>query len=124
MWRPRHFLPCVLTVLSGLTSGAPASAQVTILHSFTGGANDGQSPSGALVQSGSTLYGVTPAGGNSGDGTAFRIGADGIGFGLLHSFAGLPNDGSLPHGALIQSGPTFYGMSEGGGVPTRARYFG
>jgi uncharacterized repeat protein (TIGR03803 family) len=89
----------------------------SLLHSFTGGAGDGLDPDGyaSLLQSGSTLYGMTQRGGSSNGGTIFQIGTDGTGFSLLHSFAGGPSDGATPTGALIQSGSTLYGMTPIGG---------
>ncbi|HUJ42276.1 MAG TPA: choice-of-anchor tandem repeat GloVer-containing protein, partial [Opitutaceae bacterium] len=51
-----------------------------LLHSFAGGAGDGASPYGSLTLSGTTLYGMTYAGGSSGLGTVFRINMDGTGF--------------------------------------------
>ena len=104
-----------LVLLSLALSAAPAAAQVAILHSFAGGPNDGQNPEGTLTHSGSTFYGMTPNGGASGDGTVFKIGAAGNGFGLLHSFAGGLNDGDIPNGSLIQFGSTLYGMTQFGG---------
>src|SRR5213080_3115464 len=82
----------------------PAPAQVTVLHSFGGGASDGKNPSGSLALSGSNLYGMTGSGGTAGPGTVFRIGTGGTGFALLHSFAGGPVDGSTPNGSLTLSG--------------------
>jgi uncharacterized repeat protein (TIGR03803 family) len=89
----------------------------SLLHSFTGSASDGDRPDGyaSLLLFGSTLYGMTTRGGNDAAGTIFKIGTDGTGFGLLHSFTGGASDGAIPTGALIQSGPTFYGMTPNGG---------
>lgn len=95
-----------------------AQAQYTILHSFTGGTNDG---GGLITQgypltlSGSVLYGATYAGGGSNLGTIFKISTDGSGFSLLHSFAGGTNDGSKPGAGLTLIGSTLYGTTRGGG---------
>ena len=43
-----------------------------LLHTFAGGAADGNRPTGSLVLSGSTLYGMTLLGGASNVGTVFR----------------------------------------------------
>ncbi len=87
---------------------------VTLLHSFTGGATDGAYPLwGSLIQSGSTLYGMTYAGGSGNFGTIFSIPAAGGPITLLHSFTGA--DGAGPLGSLIQSGSTLYGMTSNGG---------
>jgi uncharacterized repeat protein (TIGR03803 family) len=45
----------------------------SLLHSFAGGVNDGKNPKGSLTLSGSTLYGMTYAGGVYDAGTAFSI---------------------------------------------------
>jgi uncharacterized repeat protein (TIGR03803 family) len=87
-----------------------------LLHSFVGGAADGSSPHGSLVQSGSTLYGMTQYGGRSDDGTIFKIQTDGSGFTLLYEFTGYPDDGRYPYGALIISGSSLHGMTSQGGA--------
>jgi uncharacterized repeat protein (TIGR03803 family) len=108
-----------------LTYPAPATAQViNILHDFQGGANDGQNPSGALLLSGPTLFGLTANGGNAGDGTFFQIAINGANFGVNHSLAGLPNDGRNPEGSLIQSGTRFYGLTGAGGSANGGTVFG
>jgi len=87
----------------------------SILHEFAGGADDGRYPYGSLVLSGSTLYGMTIDGGDSDVGTVFKIETNGTGFTLLHEFAGGANDGANPHGSLVLSGSTLYGMTAHGG---------
>jgi len=87
-----------------------------VLHSFVGGASDGLTPYGSLVLYGSTLYGMTPYGGASDNGTIFKINIDGTGFRVLHLFAGGASDGARPWGALTLVGTTLYGMTESGGA--------
>ncbi len=87
----------------------------TLLREFAGGAADGASPQGSLIFSGSTLYGMTPSGGDSDAGTIFKIKADGSGFALVHEFAGGTGDGDSPTGSLVLSGLTLYGMTVFGG---------
>ena len=62
-----------LSVMCALALGAPTSAQFTVLHSFAGGASDGSSPYGSLIQSSSILYGMTENGGSYGSGTLFSL---------------------------------------------------
>jgi uncharacterized repeat protein (TIGR03803 family) len=51
----------------------PAGVE-TVLHSFTGGAGDGDGPGGNLIEgSDGNLYGTTGGGGANGNGTFFRI---------------------------------------------------
>ncbi len=85
-----------------------------LLRNFTGASGDGGNPNGSLTLSGSTLYGMTAAGGSSGNGTIFSMNTNGTGFNLLHSFAG-GADGSSPRGSLTLSGSTLYGMTYLGG---------
>lgn len=92
-----------------------------LLHSFTGGGTDGESPYGSVTVSGTTLYGMTYGGGNSPSrGTIFKINMDGSGYSILHDFDGGTTDGANPYGALTLSGSTLYGTTSGGGSATNA----
>ncbi len=95
----------------------------TILHSFAGGRGDGGSPYGSLTSSESTLYGMTAFGGSGNQGVVFKIGADGRGYSILHSFAGGKGDGSSPRGSLTLHNSTLYGMTEFGGSMDRGVIF-
>jgi len=86
-----------------------------ILHNFTGGPGDGFNPSSSPTLSGSTLYGMTPAGGTGGNGVIFKINSDGTGYSTIHNFTGSPGDGSGPSGSLTLSGSTLFGMTMNGG---------
>jgi uncharacterized repeat protein (TIGR03803 family) len=129
------------STLYGMTAGGGSFGQGTIfqignagtgysvLYSFGGTATDATAPTGSLVQSGATLYGMTSSGGSSGIGTIFKIGTDGTGYSLIHSFAGGqsqggPGDGSFPQGSLVVSGSTLYGMTETGGTDALGTIFG
>ena len=98
-------------ILLAAASGQANAQTFTSLLSFTGtgGAYPGLSPYGDLTVSGTTLYGMTPFGGSSGDGNVFSIGTNGSGYQNLFSFSG--TNGVLPRGNLILSGTTCYGMS-------------
>jgi len=104
----------------------------TALHNFSAGRynnfglytnTDGANPASGLILSGDSLYGTAYAGGNSGNGTVFRIKTDGTGFTNLHSFSATPrypepqinNDGANPSGGLVLSDYTLYGTTAHGG---------
>ena len=97
-----------------------------VLHNFSCPGNktpmcmdgsDGASPDhGTLVQSGSTLFGVTAFGGSHGQGAVFSMHTDGTHFTILQNF-GKPgsNDGINPLGSLLLDGTTLYGTTQLGG---------
>jgi uncharacterized repeat protein (TIGR03803 family) len=95
-----------------------------VLYHFAGGTNDGGWPLlGRLIQSGSTLYGMTSGGGSNNLGTVFKLNTDGTGYQILHSFVSAGSDGSRPYGSLLQSGSTLYGMSSSEGATNRGTVF-
>jgi len=108
----------VACVMMGLCLGLTAAVQADyrILHHFTGNANDGATPYGSLIQSGSTLYGMTYGGGSGNLGTVFRMNADGTGFQVLHSLISAGSDGQWPIGSLIFYDSMLYGMAASAGT--------
>jgi uncharacterized repeat protein (TIGR03803 family) len=96
----------------GMSLPAIAQTNYRILHHFAGA--DGAAPMGALVQSGSTLYGMTNEGGANNLGTIFRINTDGTGFQVLRSFS--LTDGRWPLSNLLVAGSVLYGMTPSGGA--------
>jgi uncharacterized repeat protein (TIGR03803 family) len=93
-----------------------AGSSVTVLHSFTSGA-DGVVPMSDLIQAtDGNFYGTTPAGGTSGVGTIYKVTPGGT-LTILHTFQGGPADGSVPAAALIQATDgNFYGTTQSGGA--------
>src|SRR5262249_36825020 len=89
-----------------------------LLHIFQGGASDGNGPYAGLVLDGSgNLYGTTLLGGASDKGTVFKLTTSGVGFAVLHSFAGGVNDGQSPRSPLILDGSgLLYGTTVNGGA--------
>jgi len=83
---------------------------------FTGtaGSAKGANPTGSLILSGSTLYGMTSAGGTSGFGVIFSVSTSGSVYSVLHNFSG--TDGETPYGSLLLTGSTLYGMTSTGGI--------
>ena len=90
---------------------------------------DGQYPRASLALNGSTLYGTTQFGGTTppsvpdGWGTVFKLKMDGTGFGLLHSFSGVPGDGRFPFTSLTLDGARLYGTTESGGASDMGTVF-
>ena len=86
-----------------------------LLHSFTGGAGDGDWPEGSLILFKGKLYGMAHYGGNGNFGVIYRINPDGTEFTVLHSFAGGNDDGAHPSGRLFGKGSDLFGMTKLGG---------
>ena len=95
-------------------SGGVASAQFSVLHSFTGGADGANPYYDAPVVSGSTLYGTANQGG-AGGGVVFSVKTDGTGYNVLHTFTNTAPDGYQPLGSVVLSGSTLYGTTYYGG---------
>jgi uncharacterized repeat protein (TIGR03803 family) len=89
---------------------------LTNLYSIRGG-NDGQSPFGGLVLgSDGYFYGTTFSGGTNGNGTIFRVSANGA-FTSLYSFIG-GVDGATAIASLVQGSDGYlYGTTYTGGQP-------
>jgi uncharacterized repeat protein (TIGR01451 family) len=88
-----------------------------VIHNFRDDiAADGAYPYGSLRLVGSTIYGVTFAGGDMSYGTLWKIETNGTDFAVVHSFNGGTTDGRWPWEAPVLSGSTFYGTTEQGGV--------
>jgi uncharacterized repeat protein (TIGR03803 family) len=87
---------------------------LTTLFKFDGA--HGSTPYGSLTLSGSTLYGMTSAGGvnSTHTGTIFSIPVSGGTPTTLFNFDG--THGGNPHGSLMLDGSTFYGMTLDGGT--------
>lgn len=93
------------------------TGQMSILYNFGATSGDAAAPSAGLLLIGKDLYG-TAGGGAYGEGAIFKIGIDGSGETVLHSF-GKPgsSDGSQPAASLARdSAGNFYGTTLGGGT--------
>ena len=121
------------TTLSGGTSGCSSgfcgvvfsldtiTGAEAVLHRFALQANDGQQPSGALLNVAGNLVGTTYFGGkvnaacSLGCGVVYEVESSGE-YVLLHTFSG-GSDGSAPRGALLRaSDGTLYGAAASGGI--------
>ncbi len=89
---------------------------LTILHSFTSTPPEGRIAYGAPVfGADGFLYGTTRTGGNSGDGTAYKVSTDGATFTTLYNFDG--RDGYYPGSTLLPNADGYlYGTTAGGGA--------
>jgi uncharacterized repeat protein (TIGR03803 family) len=91
-------------------------AREKVLHSF-GGAADGLEPQAGLINVKGTLYGTTPFGGASGQGTVFALDPKTGAESVLYSFCSQSGctDGQQPYASLIDVNGTVYGTAVGGG---------
>jgi len=92
------------------------SGQETTLHDFVGG-TDGSSPGEPhlILSTAGDLYGVTSAGGNSNNGTIYKIAANGT-ESVLYAFTG-GDDGKVPVSRLLLgSTGTLFGTTYEGGA--------
>jgi uncharacterized repeat protein (TIGR03803 family) len=100
----------------GIVFELNSAGKETILYSFKGG-NDGQHPSGSLIQdSKGNFYGTTIFGGGSADvGTVFKLGKSGEET-VLYGFTG-GTDGAKPFAGVMQDAEgNLYGTAIGGGA--------
>ena len=115
------------TTLSDFVQGAGTvfkldpSGTETILHTFSFGTEDGNSPFGSLVRdTAGNLYGITNLGGTFGYGTVFKLDASNSET-VLYNFSGAGGDGADPGGGLIRDrAGNLYGTTTSGG----GSYFG
>jgi uncharacterized repeat protein (TIGR03803 family) len=109
------------------------AGQETVLYSFCSASNctDGSQPGGGVIEDAAgNLYGTTADGGANGVGTIFKLAPPAEPGGawtetVLHSFAGLSNDGAFPGSGLIQDAAgNFYGTTPLGGANVYVGYGG
>ena len=96
--------------------------KLSVLFSFTSGADGGASYAGLIRDAAGNLYGTTYVGGVSGWGTVFKL--DKVGNEtVLHSFAG-GADGQYPHAGLLRDNAgNLYGTTLYGGTSNRGTIF-
>ena len=109
------------TTLHGGTNGGDGTVflittngALTSLHSFTDGDGGGRLYGSLARGDDGNFYGTTYEGGTNGEGTVFRISANGA-LTSLHSFNG--DDGDSPKAALVKGRDgVIYGTTESGGT--------
>jgi uncharacterized repeat protein (TIGR03803 family) len=90
----------------------------TVLHSFTGGPNDGSYPSSAgfYMDAKGNLYSVASQGGTSGEGVLYKLSPKGK-LTVLHSFTAGTSDGCYPYGTpAVDANGNMYGGTGGCGT--------
>jgi uncharacterized repeat protein (TIGR03803 family) len=107
-----------LTFIFAVAVALPAQTKYVLLHTFSGGPNDGQGPDGTpILDSSGNLYGTTFYGGPDGNsdkysgfGTVYKVSKPGQET-VLHGFTGSP-DGSWPVAGVIRdSAGNLYGTT-------------
>src|ERR1700722_13448707 len=97
-------LGCALALaLCGLLDGAYAQkSHLSVLYSFTGGSNGGNSEGGLILDKAGNLYGTTYSGGGGSChcGTVFKLAPNGTET-VLYAFTGTNGDGGYPAAGLI-----------------------
>jgi uncharacterized repeat protein (TIGR03803 family) len=92
----------------------------TVIHTFTGGPQDGNLPEGTLVfDRAGNLYGTTIAGGANGFGTVYELspGVTGWTENILYSFKDTGQDGFWPTGGIVfDAAGNIYGTTSRGGA--------
>ena len=91
-----------------------ADRTLTVLHAFSNGSDGSYPQAGLLADAHGSLFGTASAGGASGNGTIFKLTADGA-FKVLYAFAG-GHDGADPVAGLMADGAgNLYGTTRLGG---------
>jgi uncharacterized repeat protein (TIGR03803 family) len=96
-----------------------SSGNFTLLHSFTGKADDGATPEyGPLIRAGGgNLYGTTLKGGPYDQGTVFKLDSNGN-LTVLHSFSGGVDGGQPIPGVIRTAAGALFGTTNAGGTHT------
>jgi uncharacterized repeat protein (TIGR03803 family) len=87
-----------------------------VIHSFTGGDDDGASPLAGLTKDrDGALFGTTAAGGSNTYGVIFRLSADGHGYEVIYQFANSYGE-KYPQSTLVEgTNGLLYGTTRAGG---------
>ena len=98
---------------------SPAHGQwnLTVLHTFTDGADGGDPANGVIFDSAGNLYGTTLQGGSNHKGIVYELtpGSGGWTQTVLHNFAGGTGDGADPAGLTFDSHGNLFGFTGEGG---------
>jgi uncharacterized repeat protein (TIGR03803 family) len=112
-------LALAMVLVSAVVVTKPAEAQtLTVLYTFTGGADGGEPYANLIQDAAGNLYGTTSAGGASGEGTVFMLDKTGTET-VLYSFCSAENctDGANPVAGLIRdTAGNLHGTTVNGGA--------
>jgi uncharacterized repeat protein (TIGR03803 family) len=99
----------------GVVFRITAAGEEATLYSFDVSAGDGRLPAGLTLGRDGNLYGTTQVGGETNQGTVFKVTGGGVET-VLHQFRDGATDGQYPNGPLVQaSDGNFYGTTRYGG---------
>jgi uncharacterized repeat protein (TIGR03803 family) len=105
----------------GIVFKVDTAGDETILYSFTGGSDGGDSYAGLVQDPNGNLYGTTTFGGSGGGGTIFKLDTSGA-LTVLHSFNGKDGSGSTA-GLIMDAAGNLYGTSPNGGSHKKGLVF-
>jgi uncharacterized repeat protein (TIGR03803 family) len=99
----------------------------TVIYNFSN-SPDAQFPYAALIFSSNMLYGTASYGGSNNSGAVFKLGTNGAGYSVLHSFTGptspaTNSDGAYPKAGLLLNGALLYGTTISGGSGSSGTLF-
>ena len=100
---------------AGVVYKVNTAGHQTVLYSFTGGADGGQTRAGVIRDSAGNLYGTTYGGGASGYGVVYKVDAAGHET-VLYTFTGGADGMWLYAGVIRDSAGNLYGTTYGGGA--------
>jgi uncharacterized repeat protein (TIGR03803 family) len=107
-----------------MTPGANGQWTETVIHNFGSFGNDGAYPEGGLIMDkAGNIYGTTREGGNTTNGTVFKLSPSGSGWQetVLYSFHG-SGDGANPGASLVlDTAGNLYGTTQQGGIKATCR---
>jgi uncharacterized repeat protein (TIGR03803 family) len=116
----RCFIPLALL---GAATAQPAFGQYSVLANLGEHKSAAFPKGGVILASDGDFYGTTTQGGDNGQGTVFRMTADGV-VTILHSFSFAITNGAFPSAALVEATPgVLYGTTSAGGANNAGTVF-
>ncbi len=101
---------------NGVVFKIAATGQMSVLYTFTGGADGGTPEAGMIFGPDGNLYGTTYIGGTTGHGVVFKLSLAGQ-LTVLYSFTGGADGGNPLAGVIFDSAGNLYGTTAAGGTP-------